>query len=29
VEYFDAHLKPAERMQLVELLEKLAGPMDF
>jgi DNA-binding MarR family transcriptional regulator len=29
VEYFDAALKPAERHQLVKLLEKLAGPMDF
>ena len=29
VEYFDAALKPAERMQLLTLLEKLAGPLDF
>ena len=28
VEYFDAALKPAERMQLLTLLEKLAGPLD-
>ena len=29
VGYFDAKLAPAERMRLVKLLEKLAGPMDF
>lgn len=29
VGYFDAKLEPAERMRLVKLLEKLAGPMDF
>ena len=29
VEYFDARLKPAERMRLVKLLEKLTGPMNF
>ena len=29
VDYFDATLKPHERMRLLALLEKLVGPLDF
>ena len=29
VDYFDGALKPTERMRLLTLLEKLAGPLDF
>ena len=29
VDYFDGAFKPTERMRLLTLLEKLAGPLDF